>query len=203
MPVTNHLASLTTNQSQQQNHFTRCPHVILMGDWDEPPGTITSTALSLVTTNADRAESVPPISGAGPLKCHDCSSRKPLWACLRANCGYIGCGGGGGGVDSSSKHSSLHAQRMHHPLAYNLGTRLVWCELCQCRVQLEANEPAAIGARWLLPHQQHPQHGLKPDDEGIKCCNNEADPSLDESSSSQICDDFDIVNYLDQDNGKG
>lgn len=155
------LASLTSTSTPIP--MSRCPHVVLIKN-------------DLVDANDD-------------LKCHECGSRKHLWACLRADCTYIGCGRDTGG------HSKQHAVRMYHPLAINLATRNVWCEICNTRVYLDRNEP-------------RPPYGLLVSSCKLKMINTDEqrDPTFDDDDTERslvVCDDFDIVNYLDQENGRG
>jgi ubiquitin carboxyl-terminal hydrolase 20/33 len=71
------------------------------------------------------------------LKCDDCTIKQNLWLCLRGDCLYVGCGQN----NNSNKHSMHHASIAHHPLSINLSTKLVWCEICQDKIDLAWNNP--------------------------------------------------------------
>lgn len=175
--------------------MSRCPHVVLMGCGDEELG-----SMGLVVGG---------VGGGDDQKCHDCGTKKHLWACLRAQCGYVGCGG------ESARHSSVHAVRSHHPLAVNLNTRLVWCELCESRVHLDHNVPtpplSRARTRALLTSPRHrgcrrslvTDHDDNDDERDPSIHDDDDDDSPLSSSTTTCCDDFELIAYLDQENGKG
>lgn len=197
MPGTN--AAVVANAASPgintSNVSSRCPHVVLIGS-------DTAVDPNHQTSNSDSSHDPEVV-----VKCDECGARKHLWACLRAQCNYVGCGRDTGG------HSKQHALLMHHPLAINLATRNVWCEMCDTRVYLDRNEPRP-------PSSLNPANGgTIPTTVSMRKSSSsssavlgrvelvdERDPSLDEcvgQMAAACCDDFELVSYLDQENGRG
>uniref|UniRef100_G3PTW3 Ubiquitin carboxyl-terminal hydrolase n=1 Tax=Gasterosteus aculeatus aculeatus TaxID=481459 RepID=G3PTW3_GASAC len=92
--------------------------------------------------------------------CQSCGAGGPnLWACLQVgDCPYVGCG------ESSSDHSTLHAQAEKHNLTVNLTTFRIWCYVCEREVFLEqgpAPPPAAPHRRCKASEQVPQSHHLK------------------------------------------
>uniref|UniRef100_A0AAQ4PWF5 Ubiquitin carboxyl-terminal hydrolase n=1 Tax=Gasterosteus aculeatus aculeatus TaxID=481459 RepID=A0AAQ4PWF5_GASAC len=91
--------------------------------------------------------------------CQSCGAGGPnLWACLQVgDCPYVGCG------ESSSDHSTLHAQAEKHNLTVNLTTFRIWCYVCEREVFLEQGPqvPQSASGAGSEPAPQPVGHHLK------------------------------------------
>ncbi|XP_070532526.1 ubiquitin carboxyl-terminal hydrolase 20-like [Ptychodera flava] len=95
------------------NGHSNCPHVNTLGDF-------------IQQELKQKAEG----------NCDSCDARGPnLWACLQAECGYVGCG------ESAVDHSTDHTKKTFHALTVNLTTMRVWCYDCEAEVFLQNNDP--------------------------------------------------------------
>lgn len=205
MPVTTTTPTSTTTTTTT---ISRCPHVVLMTD--RLPFVVEQHHQKQQQTDNNEEDD------SHIKKCTECGSHKHLWACLRADCSFVGCGRDTGG------HSKQHAVRMLHPLAVNLATRNVWCEMCDTRVYLDRNDPRPpivfvptnannpTVSRALMRLSKSPsyittnQKIIKSQQQQQQQQFDECDPSLDEAVQEiDAADDFDLINYLDQENGRG
>jgi ubiquitin carboxyl-terminal hydrolase 20/33 len=203
-------AKTTTRTAQEQQNTiraktvapkTQCPHTILIGDIYledlELKQLVYLKSTKNNEANEEAEETSTMVNGEDEssevsLKCDDCSVKQNLWLCLRGDCFYVGCGNS----NNSNKHSVLHANEAHHPLSINLSTKLVWCEICNDKIDLAWNNPPFY-FKPLRESNSHRAGTLTANDSHSHRVSMSEDSAVNEAEADD--DNTELANFLDRD----